>query len=148
MEPAAAELAAGMLKACAASRVRQISRVVTARYDACLRDRGITTNQLTILCLIVARGPSRSVDLEPHLAMEQSTLSRTLRRMLEHGWIERRPDDDRRCHLVAATDEGVALIRRAHDAWSDAQAWIRDRLGPESLEGLDEVARKLNPDSL
>ncbi len=141
----AAAFAETVLDACAAGRVRQISRVVTAHYDDVLRAHGVTANQLTILCILAVLGPSRSVDLEPYLASEQSTLSRNLDRMIKNGWLVKKKDADGRASRITLTTTGRRLVQDASASWREAQDWAEDLLGPRGLADLKRVAKKLNP---
>lgn len=138
-------IARDMLETCVAGRVRQISRVVSARYDDALRDHGVTANQLTILCLFAVLGPSRSVDIEPYLASEQSTLSRNLARMIDKSWVRKTGDADGRAHRLALTPKGKRVIEAVHGDWQDAQDWARKLLGNPGIESLHRVAKSLNP---
>lgn len=141
-----AEIASHILRTCAAGRIRQINRVVTAQFDAELREHGITANQLTILALATALGPSRGADLEPYLVMEQSTLSRNVNRMVDNGWLEKRADpEDGRSQLLAVTRDGTELLEAAYGSWQQAQQWAEELIGTTRLEGIATVARTVNP---
>ena len=139
------DIAGDMLTDCAAGRVRQISRVITAHYDDALRGHGVTANQLTILCLLSALGPCRSVDLEPYLASDQSTLSRSLSRMTKNGWLRKVADADGRATRLTLTATGEAMIRKCHGDWRKAQDWAETLLSPQGVKNLKKVAKAVNP---
>lgn len=141
----AADCAETILTACAAGRVRQISRVITAHFDEALRPHDITANQLTILSILAVLGPSRSIDLEPYLSSEQSTLSRNLDRMVKNGWLAKKRDADGRASRLNLTPSGRRLLKEASQSWREAQGWAEDLLGPRSLADIKRVAKKLNP---
>ncbi len=146
MSASSADVARAIIHRCAAGRVRQISRIITARYDTHLREVGVTANQLTILAVITVLGPSRSSDIEPFLAMEQSTLSRNLSRMVDNGWLARRVDrEDGRSSLLEVTAAGAKVLEEAYEPWSEAQAWTEELLGDEGIDSIASVARKVNP---
>ena len=134
-----------MLEQCVAGRVRVINRVMAAHYDNLLREHGLTANQLTMLCLLAALGPSRPSALKDYLAMDQSTVSRNLDRMEANGWLKREPDKDGRAQLVALSAEGTRLLRRAEPQWRVAQEWALGLLDKGSETTIDRIAKKVNP---
>lgn len=145
MDLSPADLGLDMLKRCVAGRARQVSRVITARYDRELRPLGVTANQLTMLALLATLGPSRPADLEPYLMMGQSTVSRNLARMVENGWVETSAAEDRRTHLVRLTAAGEALLEEARAPWERAQAWAMETIGEGSVGHIDRVSKTFNP---
>lgn len=72
---------------------------------------------VSALAEIVSSGPLRLGDLAARERIAPPTLSRIVAGLVEHGYVERRPDpDDARAGLVAATPAGKELLRgmRAH----------------------------------
>lgn len=72
---------------------------------------------VSALAEIVSSGPLRLGDLAARERIAPPTLSRIVAGLVEHGYVERRPDpDDARAGLVAATAAGKALLveMRAH----------------------------------
>ena len=63
------------------------------------------------------------------LAMDSTTLTRTLAIMSRRGWIARRPGEDRRVTLIRLSDSGKAQFGRALPYWEDVQARVKRKLG-------------------
>lgn len=120
------EIARQMTNDCIAMRLRQLNRMVTRLYDEALRPLGFTTNQLNILATIVSRGPIAPGQLGQMLAMEKSTVSRTIDRMYKHGWIDIGPGKDRRSQSLKATPQGRQLLLTAAPLWDELQANVLD----------------------
>ncbi len=133
-----------MLQHCVAGRLRQISRVVTAHYDNVLRAYGLTANQLTMLSLLSVLGPTRQADLEPYLMMEQSTVSRNVARLVEHGWITKTRGDDKRAFPLSLTTKGERVLLSAQKGWNEAQAWATALLDQQSISHINRIAKKIN----
>ncbi|MHA7819518.1 MAG: MarR family winged helix-turn-helix transcriptional regulator [Erythrobacter sp.] len=140
------EFAQEMLMQCVAGRTHQVARIVSARYDQALKEFGLTSNQLTLLCLVATLEPVRPSDMLPYLRMEQSTLSRNLERLVDRGLLERREDEaDSRSVQMVLTKAGSQTLRAARDGWDRAQEWAVEALGQSGVEELSLTARRLNP---
>ncbi len=140
-----AEIGMSILQQCMAGRVRQISRVVTAHYDTALRDTGVTANQLTMLAMLAVMESATPAELEPYLMMEQSTVSRNVRRLVENGWVTSDDAEDRRTYRLRLTEAGMDALKAAYPAWQDAQGWVEGKIGATSMGHIGAVSKKLNP---
>lgn len=138
--------AADMLEQCVAGRTLQVARIVSAKFDQALKEYGLTSNQLTLLCLVATLEPVRPRDMLPYLKMEQSTLSRNLDRLVDRGLLERREDEaDSRSVRMALTKAGSQKLRSARAGWDCAQEWAEEALGRAGIEEIAVTARRLNP---
>jgi DNA-binding MarR family transcriptional regulator len=142
---AADDVAHRIIDHCVAGRVRQISRVVTARYDDELREVGITANQLTILAVVTVLEKTTPSAMRPYLLMDESTLSRNLRRMIENHWLAVLPGEDRRSHYLIVAPEGRRTLERAHPAWERAHAWAVATFGAAGESAVRAIAHRVNP---
>jgi len=76
------------------------SRAVTQLYDDVLRPSGLRVTQFSILTMIARMGEANLRQLEATLAMDQTTLTRSLSLLERDGVIGRVPHPDgpsRRC---------------------------------------------------
>ena len=122
---------------CIATRVRQLSRIVTRVYDDAMRPLGITASQFTLLTQLAARDGITAVEIGGGLDIEKSTLSRNLTRMLALGLIMMDPPAGRRGRGLHLTPKGQAVIKDAYPIWLTAQARAVGVLGPQSRGTLD-----------
>ena len=79
------DIAETTANACLATRVRQLSRIVTRVYDDAMRPLGITASQYTLLAQLAARDAITAVEIGHELDIEKSTLSRNLKRLARAG---------------------------------------------------------------
>lgn len=130
--------------ACASASLRRAARAVTRLYDAALRDTGLRVTQFTLLQALELSGSSPQARLGELLALDPTTLTRTLRPLARAGWIRATPGQDRREMRWTLTAAGRERIARARPAWERAQAQLRARLRPEHwtllVEDLATVA--------
>ena len=70
------------------------------------------------------------------LNLDASTLTRNLRPLIDHGWIELLPGPDARSRRIVTTAKGRALRLEARRHWRAAQQALTDRLGAETVAEL------------
>ncbi len=143
-----ADIAETTAGACLATRVRQLSRIITRVYDDAMRPLGITASQYTLLAQLAARDSITAVEIGHELDIEKSTLSRNLKRLLGLGHITMDPPAGRRGRGLHLTPKGQAILKDAFPIWQDAQTRAVSAMGAESrnvLDGLLSQAEKLAP---
>jgi DNA-binding MarR family transcriptional regulator len=141
-----AEIAEATSAACLATRVRQLSRIVTRVYDDALRPLAITASQFTLLTQLANQDGITAVEIGTELDIEKSTLSRNLKRLLALGHLTMDPPAGRRGRGLHLTPKGRDVILRAYPVWRDAQSRSVSHMGPESrtmLDGLLSQAERL-----
>lgn len=142
------DIAETTANACLATRVRQLSRIVTRVYDDAMRPLGITASQYTLLAQLAARDAITAVEIGHELDIEKSTLSRNLKRLLALGHISMDPPAGRRGRGLHLTPKGQAILKDAFPIWQDAQKRAFTVMGAESRNTLDHLlhqAEKLVP---
>ena len=124
---------------CLATRVRQLSRIVTRVYDDAMRPLGITGSQFTLLTQLGQQDGITAVEIGYSLDIEKSTLSRNLKRLLTLELIEMDPPAGRRGRGLHLTPKGQAMIKDAYPVWNEAQRRATAILGIESRSALDQL---------
>ncbi|MEZ5855267.1 MAG: MarR family winged helix-turn-helix transcriptional regulator [Hyphomicrobiaceae bacterium] len=149
VRPAQSELgsiATATTDTCIATRVRQLSRIVTRVYDDALRPHKITASQFTLLTQLAQTDGITAAEIGLDLDIEKSTLSRNLKRLLALGHIEMDPPAGRRGRGLHLTPRGQTVIREAYPVWQEAQRRAIDAMGGDAqqvLDGLLSHAEKL-----
>ena len=130
-------------RSCIAVRLRLLNRVVTRFYDDALRPLGLKVSQLNILIVAARLGLARPAQVCDILQLDASTLSRNVKPLQAHGWLEVVPDEDARAQPFRLTPQGQRLIEKAVPAWEEAQRQTTELLGSEAVALLDKAARKV-----
>jgi DNA-binding MarR family transcriptional regulator len=130
---------------CFCNAVRQASRAVSRLYDEELRGAGLRSTQYSLLCVLARAGRVRQGDLSALTSLDETTLTRNLRPLVDAGWVAARSGSDRREKLVTITAAGTAKLADARPAWERAQARMQALLPEETwqvlMATLPEVAR-------
>src|SRR2546426_8360946 len=120
------------LLACACASLRRTARVVTQLYETELQGTGLRIAQFTLLQALEQMGGAATQGaLGRLLALDATTLSRTLPPLERAGWIRSVPGTDRREVRWTLTPAGRRRLARAEPAWERAQARLRGRLRAE-----------------
>jgi DNA-binding MarR family transcriptional regulator len=129
---------------CACASLRRAARAVTQRYEAALKETGLRATQFTLLQALDRMGPSPQAALGELLALDTTTLSRSLKPLARAGWIRAARGEDRRESIWALTPAGRRRFARAQPAWERAQKDLLRRVGAGRwkplLRELAEVA--------
>ena len=121
---------------CMCASLRRTSRALTQRYEDALRPFGLRATQFTVLQVLELAGEVSQGRLGEMLAMDSTTLTRTLAIMVRNGWIADRRGSDRRERLLNLAKSGRTLLHRALPAWEREQQRLRKTLGPERWTAL------------
>jgi len=139
-----------IISACTCSKLRQLNRKITNIYDRYLMPDGITVCQYSLIARIGKYGPMGTIPLANYMAMDRSTMSRSLKPLITAGWVETVDLPvgmliDKRSFGVQLTAAGHAKWQAAQVNWSKAQDEISTALGEEAhreLVAAVEVANR------
>ena len=124
---------------CMCANIRRAARVLTQRYDEALRPLGLTITQFTILQALSIAGDITQGRLGEILAMDSTTLTRTLSVMKRQRWIAKIYGTDRRERRLRLTRVGRSEFNRAVPYWQKSQEMLRVQLGKERWHGLTKL---------
>ena len=115
---------------------RRTARALTQVYEEALRPLGLRATQLTILQVLSRAGEVSQRQLGDMLAMDSTSLSRTLAIMARKGWIAEQRGEDRRERRIRLSAVGEAKLRRALPVWEKVQSRLRGKLGKQKWGSL------------
>jgi len=122
----------GQLSACVCNTLRMVTRAVTQLYDDVLRPSGLRVTQFSILASITRTGEANLKQLEDTLAIDQTTLTRSLNLLERDGVIERASHPDGRIKAMRLTSKGRRALEVARPLWAPAQDRILRELGTKA----------------
>jgi DNA-binding MarR family transcriptional regulator len=128
---------------CMCASFRRASRALTQLYGDALRPTGLRATQFTILQALSLAGEVTQGDLGRILAMDSTTLTRTLNIMGRHGWIAKRRGEDRREWRMRLSKAGETQFKQALPHWEKAQTRLRRQLGEELSDDLMKLTQKI-----
>lgn len=128
------------LSGCTCSRLRRLTRRVTAVYDRALVPVGLRVTQYSLLAQLRGHPGLPMTELAARLDMDRTTLTRNLRPLLAAGWVDVAPSpEDARRRLVHITPGGEAVWSAARTHWRRAQEEVRAAVGDAALAQLHRL---------
>jgi DNA-binding MarR family transcriptional regulator len=128
---------------CMCASMRRCARALTQQYEDALRPLGLRGSQFTILQALEFAGEVSQGQLGEILAMDSTTLTRTLEIMARQGWITKRSGRDRRERRLRLAKAGELQLKRALPAWQQVQSRLRRRLGDELWDELMKLTNEV-----
>jgi MarR family transcriptional regulator, transcriptional regulator for hemolysin len=115
--------------------ISDTARLMRRRFDQRARHLGLTRAQWQVLAHLQRNEGINQIGLADLLDIEAITLCRTIDRMEEGGWVERRADpNDRRARLLFLTERARPFI-------ADMRV-IAEEIYAEALSGLPADTRQ------
>ena len=128
---------------CLCASLRRTARALTQLYEHELRPLGLRSTQMTILQVLSRAGELSQGQLGQILAMDSTSLTRTLAIMLREAWVTERRGEDRRERMLRLAEAGEKQLKRALPAWEKVQSRLRHQLGGQSWHDLMQLSRQL-----
>ena len=120
---------------CACATLRRAARAFSQAYDEAIRPSGLRGTQFSLLQVLERMGTATQGQLSRVLAMDSTTLSRTLKLLEDEGWIDIVYGKDRRERHISLTRRGREQLEDATPLWNDVQRRVQAALGkPAWLE--------------
>jgi DNA-binding MarR family transcriptional regulator len=128
---------------CLCGSMRRASRALTQLYERALAPRGLSATQMTILQALARAGEVTQGRLGEMLAMDSTSLTRTLSIMRREEWLAERRGQDRREKLIRLSNPGVKKLREAEPVWERVQLQVHEALGEQDWKQLMELAQRV-----
>jgi len=128
---------------CLCSSIRRASRALTQMYELALRPVGLRATQFTVLQFLSIAGERTQGEMGEMLALDSTTLTRTLGIMKREGWIEIRRGDDGRERWVHLSKSGETLLNRALPLWENVQSRLRQKIGTQAWGQLMQFSNQV-----
>ena len=129
--------------ACMCGSIRRTSRALTQLYEQTLRPQGLRATQFTILQVLARAGEVSQGQLGEILAMDSTSLTRTLKIMIQRSWVAERPGRDRRERWLRLSKTGEAQMKRALPVWNKIQSRLRREMGEPAFDKFIRQANQL-----
>jgi DNA-binding MarR family transcriptional regulator len=128
---------------CMCGSFRRTSRALTQLYEQALRPLGLRASQFTVLQALALAGEVTQGQLGEMLAMDSTSLTRTLAIMDRRGWTTARRGKDRRERWLRLASGGEGQLRRALPVWEKVQSRLRGQLGARAWKDLLQLTQQV-----
>ncbi|MER6464497.1 MarR family transcriptional regulator [Streptomyces sp. NPDC001228] len=122
-------------------RVARLHRMLAGQL---LRRVGLHPGQELVMMQLWDRGPQRQTDLVRLLGSDAATMTRTVRRLENAGFVRRFPcATDKRVTIIEPTAASNALRAEVERVWLDLEAGAIEGMTPERQAEAVEVLRRI-----
>ena len=128
---------------CTCSNLRRASRVVTRLYNRALQSDGIEITQFTLLMALDQVGEISQGELGEILALDSTSLTRMLKLLKDHGWVQAKEGEDRRMQIFRLTKAGREKFQQSLRHWKQAQEQLRTALGAKNTGELSALLAEI-----
>lgn len=131
-----------------AQLIRLIRLINSVKVHAAAKQRhGVEFTSYVLLFQLVRSGPQRLSSLAECVHADVSTVSRQVSTLVDHGLVERRPDEhDRRAALLAATEAGLELFRRMRRERNEMFDGVLGEWTADEIAALTALLGRFNDD--
>lgn len=121
-------------------RVARLHRMLAQQL---LRDVGLHPGQELVMMQLWDLGPQRQADLVRLLGSDAATMTRTVKRLENAGFVRRRPSEsDRRATIIEPTAASLALRGQVEQVWKELEESVTgDLSAAEQGAAIDVLAR-------
>lgn len=130
---------------CIFTAVRKANRVLFRHYQDALSETGVSIVQLSILRALERHGPLSLSRLADDLAMERTSLYRTIEPLIESGDVQVESAPTGKSKIAKLTAEGQGTIERVMPFWAKAQERVTNEVAlaerPDFQRALNAIAK-------
>ncbi|MEV6553980.1 MarR family transcriptional regulator [Streptomyces sp. NPDC051597] len=122
-------------------RVARLHRMIAGQL---LRRVGLYPGQELVMMQLWELGPQRQADLVRLIDSDAATMTRTVQRLENAGFVRRSPSPtDKRAVIVEPTPASLALRREVERTWSELEAAATGDLSADERTATLEVLQRL-----
>ena len=133
---------------CTGARLRRLTRRVTAFYEHHMRESGLKLSQYSLLAQL-SEEPQALGTLADRMEIDRTTLTRSLRPLVEQGLVGESSGADARQRLLVLTSTGTRVRAGARKQWRQAQLALEEHLGRDFVANLhtqlEQALSRLKP---
>lgn len=122
---------------CINAKLRRLHRLIDAVYQKKIRPFGLRGSMLSILFIIGKREHINQKAIADMLVLDQSTMSRDIKRLKDKGWVAIIKGQDARHSELQLTPEGKVLLEEIAPVWEQLNHSIHQILGQFNIQQID-----------
>lgn len=126
-------------RACHCINLRRANEAVTRYYDRHLAPCGLTVSQYSLLRNLARCEPASVSELAARVALDRTTLTRSLRPLAAAGYIEDSSPAGTRNRQLRLTPFGKKRLAKGVPLWERAQQGVEQALGRDNVSALSGI---------
>ncbi len=130
-------------RVCVNAKLRKLHRLLNTAYQIKINPFGLRGSMLSILFIIGKRKGVNQKTIADALVLDQSTMSRDLKKLIQKGWVVKSTGADSRYSQLALTKDGYALLEEVTPVWEALQEKITGILGAFNVQQIDQITQAI-----
>lgn len=122
---------------CHCLKIRRTAENVVNFYDAILAPSGVTVRQYSLLNAIFEHSGCNVRELSEATLLDRSTLARSLKPLIQSGYVKDNKAVGGRDSVLELTDQGIFVCRKAAGLWEVAQRQFESKFSEEQLTAFE-----------
>lgn len=124
---------------CINGKVRRLHKMVDSIYQEGLKPFGLKGSMLSILFVIGKQKGINQKTIADTLVLDQSTVSRDLKKLVSKGWLQINRGKDPRNSDLEITTLGYQLLEEVTPVWKTIHTKIDTLLGQFNIQQLNNI---------
>lgn len=124
-------------------KANQLARYFTKRLNEKISPLGLYSSQWGIILYLHERRQCTQVELSQYLGVEAPTITRTLTRLEEMGWIIREEGTDKRERHIRLTEKAYEMFPKWYEVSNSIEIEAVKGIDDNELEIFNNVLRKI-----
>lgn len=129
---------------CINAKLRKLHRMLNSAYMAKLKPFGLGGSMLSILFIIGKKPGVNQRTIADMLVLDQSTMSRDLKKLVTKGWVSLQKGQDARNSELFMTEAGFELLEEVVPIWEELQNNVQGILGSFNVNQIDSLISAIN----
>lgn len=124
---------------CHCLKMRRSAENVIHFYDNILASSGVTVRQYSLLRAISEHSGCNVRELSEATLLDRSTLARSLKPLIQSGYIADKKASGARDRVLELTDQGVSVCKEAAGLWEIAQHQFESKFTESQLLNFEDM---------
>lgn len=126
-------------RTCVNSKLRKLHRLINSAYMKNLKPFNLRGSMLSILFIIGKRPGVNQKTIADILVLDQSTMSRDLKKLIENQWVAVKTGNDSRFRELRLTAAGIQLLEEVTPVWERMHHTVESILGKFNIQQIDTI---------
>lgn len=124
--------------------LQQKSRYIKKCLDTGLIDHQLYSAQWSILYCLEQFGSMTQTEIKDYLLVEAPTITRTIEKLEQNGWITRTPGKDKRARIITISEAGKTDLKPIIEQVGNMEATLLQHFSTEEKATLYHLLQKIN----
>ena len=122
---------------CVNGKLRRLHRLINSAYMEKFKPFGLRGSMVSILFIIGKQKSIHQKAIAERLVLDQSTMSRDLKKLIDKGWVVKNKGEDSRYSALEMTPAGYALLEEIAPIWEQLHHKVEHILGQFNIQHID-----------